>query len=56
MRDTAPLSVRESLSVIPKQTVSSTLSLGEGVGGGEVLPPPPCHLPKHLTVEAAFSL
>lgn len=56
MCDTAPLSVRENLSVIPKQTISSTPSLSERGLGGEVLPPSLCHLPKRLAVEAAFSL
>ena len=35
---------------------SLPLSLRRGGWGGEVLPSPPCHLPKHLAVEAAFSL
>ena len=71
MRDTVPLSLRENLSSFPEQTVSSTppLPSERGLGGeasldGEAfcffgvsfLPPLPSHLPKHLAVEAAFSL
>lgn len=57
MRNSAPLSVRESLSVIPQANrfQHSPSPFGEGLGG-EVLPFPLCHLPKHLAVEAAFSL
>lgn len=64
MRDSTPFSVRESLSVIPRANrfQHSPSLLERGLGGevlcfwGELLPPLPCHLPKHLAVEAAFSL
>ena len=56
MRNSAPLSVREILSVIPQANrFQHSPSLQERGVGGEALSPP-CHLPKRLAVEAAFSL
>ena len=57
MRNSAPLSVRETLSVSPQANrFQHSPSLSERGLGGEVLPFPPCHLPKHLAVKTAFSL
>ena len=57
MRNSAPLSVRENLSVSPQANrfQHSPSPFGEGVGGVRLLSPP-CHFPKHLAVEVAFSL
>ena len=56
IRDSVPLSVRETLSVIPQANrFQHSPSLQERGLGGEALSPP-CHLPKRLAVEAAFSL